>query len=206
MYGQELIDSLEQDIESLLASLADRRKRINEGRTDMDDCFVSETSDNQQLRGDRLKLALLRSGGLAWFSEVATLDGVVVPSKWIETAWGTRRCVTLPDGRVVWTSAQTADGLARHGLKAVLCLRPAWFNLKGGLEGSWTLFASEVNYATGEKAPSDPIQVQECEQPGAAIEQPWKEELPKEVPIEKEISPLLREALAFVSKSAPELR
>ena len=74
----------------------------------------------------------------------------------------------MPDGRVVWTTALTEKGLAKKGLKKVWCLRPAWFAFKssssgmlGVYSGSYVLFPSDYNYATGEVASNDPIQVKD---------------------------------------------
>ena len=77
----------------------------------------------------------------------------------------------MPDGSVVWTAADTKKGLAKVGLKRVLCKRPAWFALQSSGTGMWGAytaeyrkFPSDVNYATGEIASADPIEIREWEE------------------------------------------
>ena len=176
MFGEELIRSLQKDIERNHDSIADRERRIMDGRTDMDDCFLSQHNDEFMLRGARQKIALLKSGGLAWFRDYQTLEGFPVKAKWVQGAWGERLRVYMPDGKTVWTSAKTAKGLAKNGLKAVAALRPAWFKIDSQGLGTetWTMFPSDKNYATGKPAGSDPVEVMDW---GAYEEaghpQPW---------------------------------
>ena len=144
LYGNELIKSLENEMRLLQESLEERYNRIALCRD---------------------KIALLNAGGLAWFIEYATLDGTLVEAYWCDTRY---LRVEMPDGSVVWTTATTAKGLERQGLKKVHCLRPAWYcfrssgkGLCGVYSGSYDLFPSDVNYATGEPASSDPIAVKD---------------------------------------------
>jgi hypothetical protein len=76
----------------------------------------------------------------------------------------------MPDGSVVWTSACTKKGLAKKGLKMVECLRPAWYKfhsscsgMLGVYSGSYILFPSDWNYATGEEAKDEPLDIREAE-------------------------------------------
>lgn len=114
------------------------------------------------------KIALIKDGGCAWFTEYATLDGVLVKARWCDTKYGSSLRAEMPDGSVVWTTALTDKGLARKGLKRVSCLRPAWFAFKssakgmlGVYTGSYVLFPSDYNYATGEAASDEPIEIKE---------------------------------------------
>lgn len=165
-YGIDLIMELEQQNAILRASVSDRLDRIAEGMTDMDDCFISDRVESRGISNNEEKIALIREGGCAWFREYATLDGQLVEAKWCETRFGSSLRVVMPDGSVVWTTATTAKGLAKKGLKAVKCLRPAWFTFRssargmlGVYSGSYVLFPSDVNYATGETAGVDPIEM-----------------------------------------------
>ena len=168
LYGNELIKSLENEMRLLEESLDERYNRIASGQTDMDDCFLSERVETRGIALCRDKIALLNAGGLAWFIEYATLDGTLVEAYWCDTRYGRKLRVEMPDGSVVWTTATTAKGLERQGLKKVHCLRPAWYcfrssgkGLCGVYSGSYDLFPSDVNYATGEPAASDPIAVKD---------------------------------------------
>lgn len=170
-YGQELIAELEAEIEALKKAAADRERRIANWETDEDDCFISMrcTSRNLKLAND--KIALIKNGGCMWFGEYATLDGTLVKARWCNTKYGTSLRAEMPDGSVVWTTATTQKGLAKKGLKEVECLRPAWFAFHSGdcgmlgvYSGNYYPFPSRVNYATGEEAKDEPIEIRECEE------------------------------------------
>lgn len=168
MYGQELIDKLNREIESLKADMSDRSKRISDWQTDEEDCFVSQRCDERAICLAQDKIELLKNGGCEWFTEYATLDGTLVSARWCKTKYGTSLRACMPDGSIVWTTSSTAKGLAKKGLKKVLCLRPAWFafhsngtGMFGVYTGQYVTFPSDVNYATGEAASADPIEIKE---------------------------------------------
>lgn len=170
LYGQDLIKKLQKDIEATKSAMADRQKRINNYQTDEDDCFISMRVDDRGLALANDKIRLINDGGCAWFEEYATLDGQLVNAHWCNTKYGYSLRVVMPDGQVIWTRSETKKGLAKHGLKKVECKRPAWFCFKssasgmlGVYTGSYVLFPSDVNYATGEDAPVDPIEIRDAE-------------------------------------------
>lgn len=66
-YGNELIKSLEKEIETLQKSLSDRIDRINDGLTDFDDCFMSDRCEQRGIQTNKEKIALIKDGGCAWF-------------------------------------------------------------------------------------------------------------------------------------------
>lgn len=169
-YGQELVKELEDGIILMRKAISERYDRINAGWTDMDDCFVSQRCEERGISNNREKIELLRSGGCAWFREYATLDGTLVDARWCKTQYGSALRAKMPDGSVVWTTALTAKGLAKKGLKMVECLRPAWYKFHsscGGMlgvySGEYVLFPSDINYATGERASDEPLEVREIE-------------------------------------------
>lgn len=170
-YGQELITALEKDIEVNRKAISDRMDRIDAGLTDMDDCFISQHLEERSIRTAREKIDLIKSGGCSWFTEYATLDGQLVSARWCDTRYGSSLRAEMPDGSVVWTRALTQKGLAKKGLKMVQCKRPAWFTfsssssgLLGAYSGDYVLFPSDTNYATGEPAGDDPIEVRDFEE------------------------------------------
>lgn len=167
-YGNELIKDLENEINLLKAADENRWQRINDGLTDIDDCFLSMKCEERGIANNKQKIDLIKDGGCAWFLEYATLDGTLVKAHWCHTTYGNSLRVEMPDGRVVWTTAHTAKGLAKKGLKQVECKRPAWYKfsssasgLCGVFGGSYVLYPSAVNYATGEEASSEPIEIRE---------------------------------------------
>ena len=167
-YGKELIESLEREIAVSRAAIADRSRRIADGWTDMDDCFLSQRCDERSISLAQEKIDLIKNGGCSWFTEYATLDGTLVNAHWCHTKYGYSLRAVMPDGSVVWTTASTVAGLSKKGLKRVQCLRPAWFvfrspvgGMAGVYSGSYELFPSDTNYATGEPASDEPIEIKE---------------------------------------------
>jgi len=170
LYGQALIDKLENEIDVMQAAINNRWERINAGLTDMDDCFMSQRCEDRGIQNNREKIDLIKDGGCAWFPEYATLDGQLVDAHWCNTKFGYSLRAKMPDGSVVWTTACTAKGLAKKGLKRVECKRPAWFAFRssqGGMlgvySGEYVMFPSDYNYATGEEAGSEPLEIREPE-------------------------------------------
>ena len=167
-YGAELIASLEAENKRMMEAINDRIERINDGMTDWDDCFISQRCESRGIQNNNEKIALLKDGGCAWFTEYATLDGTLIKARWCDTRYGSKLRAEMPDGSVVWTTALTEKGLAKKGIKRVLCLRPAWYTFKssgkgmmGVYTGSYQLFPSDYNYATGEEASDEPIKIED---------------------------------------------
>ena len=172
IYGQELIKQLEREIELNKKAIANRIERINNLETDWDDCFISQRCEERGIRNAKEKISLIKDGGCAWFREYATLDNQLVEARWCKSkyGYGTVLRVEMPDGSVVWTNALTKKGLAKRGLKLVECKRPAWFKFSssgsgmlGVYTGDYVLFPSDINYATGEEASADPVEVRDIE-------------------------------------------
>lgn len=168
MYGTELINKLEAEITTLQAALDRRAERIANWETDEDDCFISERCESRTIATNRNKISLIKDGGCAWFTEYATLDGKLVNAHWCDTKFGYSLRAEMPDGSVVWTTASTTKGLAKRGLKMVECKRPAWFKfsspysgMMGVYSGDYVLFPSAYNYATGEPAEAEPIEIRD---------------------------------------------
>ena len=167
-YGKELIEQLQDEIARMEKSGRERWERINNMDTDIDDCFISMRCEDRGIANNKSKSDLIKDGGCAWFIEYATLDGVLVDAYWCHTKFGDSLRVKMPDGSVVWTTATTTKGLAKKGLKKVECKRPAWFafhssqrGMLGVYTGEYVMFPSDVNYATGEAASVDPIEIRD---------------------------------------------
>ena len=169
VYGDELIAKLEREITLMKNAISNRIDRINACETDWDDCFISQRCEERGISNNEAKIALIKDGGCSWFLEYATLDGQLVDAHWCNTKYGWRLRVKMPNGDVVWSSADTPKGLAKRGLKKVECKRPAWFKFSssgsgmfGVYTGSYVLFPSDVNYATGEDAPIEPLEMRDA--------------------------------------------
>ena len=169
-YGQELIEMLEKEIANYAEVMADRQRRINSWQTDEDDCFISQRCDERGINLAKDKIALIKDGGCMWFPEYATLDGTLIKARWCNTKYGYSLRAEMPDGSVVWTTADTKKGLAKKGIKKVMCKRPAWFAFHSSQGAMWVFytggyvrFPCDFNYATGEPASVEPVEVEDCE-------------------------------------------
>ena len=168
-YGKELVEQLQAEIDRMKESISNRYDRIDAGWTDIDDCFISQRCEERGISNNMDKIDLISKGGCLWFGEYATLDGQIVNAHWCNTMYGEKLRGVMPDGMVIWTTATTAKGLAKKGLKKVECLRPAWFRFSssnsgmlGVYTGSYVPFPSDINYATGEPASSEPIAIRDA--------------------------------------------
>ena len=141
LYGNELITKLEDDLQKVY----DRHQTYN--------------YEDSYTRLLKKKINLILNGGCEWFPGYATLDGKWVDARWCNTKFGRSLRAEMPDGSVVWTTSTTDKGLAKKGLKRVECYRPAWFTTKYDDRGE--LFPSNTNYATGEDAPKEPLDIRE---------------------------------------------
>ena len=168
-YGKELVEQLQGEIDRMQAAIRNRCERIDAGWTDMDDCFISQRCEERGIRNNQDKIDLINNGGCLWFVEYATLDNQIVNAHWCNTKYGEKLRVVMPDGQVVWTTASTTKGLAKKGLKQVECLRPAWYKFSSGgmrgmmgvYAGDYVPFPSDTNYATGEPAPAEPLEIRD---------------------------------------------
>lgn len=167
-HGQELINELREEIRRLTEAQARRRERIDRWETDEDDCFLSDRVEERGIRLAKQKIQLIEKGGCEWFPEYATTDGKLVNAKWCNTRYGSSLRVEMPDGSVVWCSGGERS-MKNKGIKRVFCLRPAWFafrspysGMMGVYCGDYELFPSNWNYATGEEASTEPIEIKDC--------------------------------------------
>ena len=98
VYGQELINRLEQEVALNKKAISDRIDRINQGLTDIDDCFISQRCEERGIRNAEDKIRLIKDGGCSWFREYATLDGTLVDAHWCNTKYGSspELCGQLP--------------------------------------------------------------------------------------------------------------
>ena len=151
-YGKELVAQLEAEIKRMQDAICNRIERIDAGMTDWDDCFMSQRCEERGIHNNQDKIDLINNGGCLWFTEYATLDNQLVNAHWCHTKYGYSLRASMPDGKVVWTTATTAKGLAKKGLKQVECLRPAWYKFSsshsgmlGVYTGDYVPFPSDIN-------------------------------------------------------------
>lgn len=146
------IEMLNNERERVLEVIRDRAERINRCEVDDTDCFMSARADRKHLDRIDRQIKLLENGCCEWFTEYATLDNQLCKSKYCKTKYGYTNRVEMPDGSIVWTSARTEKGLAKHGLKEVRVKRVAWIDYDG-------LFPAKLNRATGEYSEDNIIEI-----------------------------------------------
>lgn len=146
---------VEAALERTRRSMADRARRIADCEVEDTDCALSIMADRTQLSLCERQLEILDAGGFAWLPDYRTLDGEEVEWAWVDTRYGRKLVVDMPDGSTVWTTACTAKGLAKRGIKRVRALVPAWARLRsnGGSIASGCYvetYPAHLNRATGE--------------------------------------------------------
>lgn len=88
LYGEALAESIQSTIACMEESLADRNERINAGLTDMDDCFISERTEQRAIQEARIQLDILRGGGTMPIDAVIDENGVEVNVRYVDTRYG----------------------------------------------------------------------------------------------------------------------
>ena len=157
-YGKELVEQLEKEIARLEESISNRWDRINEGMTDMDDCFMSERCEERGIQNNKDKIALINKGGCEWFLEYATLDGKLVDAHWCNT-----RRLTVPSVYSIYDMAEdTVKVLKQLKLKDISLFGTSQGGMLGVYTGQYVYFPSDVNYATGEPAGVEPLEIRDC--------------------------------------------
>ena len=159
--GTALIEQLKNEIAHTSSIMDNRAQRINEGSTDMDDCFVSQRSNEQAISLAKAKIEILENGGLAPFQCLRDLEtGEVVTTTIFNGKYGL--CWRIDDehvakfGRYVGAAAREST-YTRKGLKLDEVQLPAWacFATNGkGMAGAYSafvkVFPSNKNWATEE--------------------------------------------------------
>lgn len=146
---------VEAAIERTRDAMADRARRIADCEVEATDCALSIMADREQLSLRERQLEILDAGGYAWLPDYRTLDGEEVEWAWVDTRYGRKLVVDMPDGSTVWTTACTERGLAKRGIKRVRALVPAWARLRSNGSSvasgcSVETYPANLNRATGE--------------------------------------------------------
>lgn len=147
------------EVEATLArtreSIRSRAERIANCEVESTDCALSMMADRETVALCEKQLELLDGNCEAWFSGYATLDGEVVDARWVDTRYGSKLVVDMPNGETVWTTADTEKGLAKRNLKKVMIKRTAWAKLVSNGNSfasgrSIVVYPAYLNRTTGE--------------------------------------------------------
>lgn len=145
---------VEATMERTRRVMADRARRIADCEVEATDCALSIMADRETLSLCERQMEILDAGGFAWLPDYRTLDGEEVEWAWVDTRYGRKLVVDMPDGSTVWTTACTAKGLAKRGIKRVRALVPAWARLRSNgssiASGCYVeTYPAQLNRATG---------------------------------------------------------
>lgn len=158
MKAQELIKELQNEIDQYRAKIEDRQRRIGEGLTDMDDCFISDRMNSLHIDLAQRKIDILKNGGTAQFDVLRDIEtGEIVSKKFSEGQHGL--CHRIEDEFVSKFGlyvgiAKRESTYTKKGLKQCVANLPAWATTQAngsGMYGAYmssvVVFQSKKNYA-----------------------------------------------------------
>jgi len=156
LFGVELKKQIEGLIARDKESIANRARRITDGWTDMDDCFLSEKLEQTGLDMYRMQLKILETDGLDDFDGLEDESGHQVIPPHIKTKYGWAYMIKDENGKAYF--ANSVKALAKKsGLRLVNIRRPVWVKLSAcgsGLCGAYNAFPKiqrwDTNMVTGE--------------------------------------------------------
>lgn len=141
-FGQELLDQLLREKQSLVESAQDRGRRISSGDVDSSDCYLSEWANGVSQNILLTKISILKNGGTWTFRALFTPDGQLVSDKCYQTRYG--KAYKLAGN--FWVSAyKKPEYYTKKGYVEKEIQRPAWVSKDG------SIFPSRVNYWTGKE-------------------------------------------------------
>ena len=164
-YGKKLLKSLKDSLKHNEETRKERFKRIGNGETDIDDCFVSMRVNEMSDQTIDSKIAILENKGLYEFDTLLDIKtNEDTGARVVNGAYGL--CWRLSDEYVEKTGckqfisiAKKESTYAKKGLKTGTAKLPAWVcnksfgtGLVGALYQSQVhIFRSSINYWTGKE-------------------------------------------------------
>jgi len=151
-YGKELAELVRKNIQRHADAIKSRMDRINEGWTDMDDCFLSQRVDERAIGEARMQLAILEGDGTMEIDAIFDEDGKEVDVRWANTRYGYKLVA-----RGIWANSQKAllkkTGWTKRTIKV-----PCWTSFSpgsgGGMcavySGTYEVVRWHTNMVTGE--------------------------------------------------------
>lgn len=153
LYGEALRESIEREIEHIHEIQIEREKRIADGWTDYDDCFMSIRTDAQAIDKCRKQLEILKGDGCMDYEAIFDENGKEVRTHWFRNKWGGDTIV----GNGVFASSEKAL-LKKTGWTKKTIRVPVWVKFHGGCgggmlgvyTGSYEYVRWHTNMVTGE--------------------------------------------------------
>lgn len=151
LYGEELRKSIIATKQRLVAAIEDRSRRIAEGTTDIDDCFLSQRVEENAISEANAQLRILDNGGVMDYDAIFDENGNEVNARWVNTRYG---CKIVGNG--IFANSEKAL-LKKTGWTTKTIQVPCWtkFRAAGGgmlgvYGGGYDVVRWHTNMATGE--------------------------------------------------------
>lgn len=152
LYGEELRQSILKNKQRLIEAIDDRTRRIAEGSTDIDDCFISQRVEEEGIHECNLQLRILDGDGMMDYDAILDENGNEVRIHWFTNKWGRSSVV----GNGVFASSIPAL-LKKTGWTERTIRVPAWTKfctsnsgMMGVMTGSYQVVRWHTNMVTGE--------------------------------------------------------
>lgn len=139
-----------EQIQDVKNRMAERRERISNGETDMDDCFVSDRLNSLEIQRLETELEVVRNGGVSDFPAIFDLEtGELVSSKIVNGRYGA--CFVIEDdakankfGRFVSATLARDSSYTNKGLKIGSVELPARVTTRANGSGMAGAYCSTV--------------------------------------------------------------
>lgn len=152
------VADVEAKRQSALDDIARMNKNIADCAYDMDDCFISYRLQEINIAACDYQLNILNNGGVSRFVGYTDLDGNFLTHNTFKNKFGgwTTAFYNAVTDQTTFTSANTAKGLLKKGIKKVDYEAPAWAKTTcGNMLGQFYAYVYEAKYnrCTGEEQP-----------------------------------------------------
>ena len=152
LYGEELRATILATRKRMEQAISDRRNRINNGETDMDDCFMSQHIEEDAIRECNMQLEILDGDGCWDWNVYVDENGKEVRVHYFVNKWG-RDCY-VANG--VFASSLKAL-MKKTGIKETTIRVPVWTKFVASGSGMFGVYCGSTqvvrwhtNMVTGE--------------------------------------------------------
>ena len=155
IYGQELAEQIKKDLERTNQTINNRWERINQGLTDMDDCFMSAKTNSQSIDEYNMQLEILKGDGLMEIFVLVSPEGKTYQPRWVNTQWGSKIVVNGIFAASKKALIKKTEKIGyTQGVKKVPCWTKFISGSGGGLcgvySGRYEIVRQHTNMVTGE--------------------------------------------------------
>lgn len=130
LYGEKLAAAIRKEMEDIQKRIDSRSRRISDGTTDYEDCYMSHRHDEEELSACKEKLDILQGDGTMKEDAIFDEDGKEVRVHWFDNRWGGVSCVA----RGVYASSIPAL-LKKTGWTQKEIRVPVWMKWRAGVGG-----------------------------------------------------------------------